>query len=83
MKLIQPAPGFCLKTKVKNKNRPDFSQKLFVNVCSAKEVQKPTSTESTDKSKGRGLHWQVPYSVGAIRPDQDSSMRNCRDYPLT
>jgi dynein assembly factor 2 len=77
MKLIQPKTGFLLKTTLKNKKESSFTQKFFVNVCSAEEVGKPVSESGSGANKGKGMHWRIPYSCGKPRLDQDSKKAVC------
>ncbi len=71
MQLIHPKPCFCLKSKIKNKKNTSFNQKLFVNICMAPELEKPTQEKEKNKENEKGQQWHIPYSCGKIRMDQD------------
>ena len=73
MKLVQPKAGFVMKTNLKNKKNNAEKQKFFINICSAEEIDKPTSEPTPGQSAKKGLHWRIPYSCGKPRLDQDSS----------
>ena len=55
--------GFCIKTT----NKPDKT-KVFVNVCSAEEVEKPSS---------KGAAWQLPIMAGKPRFEKDKKGDLC------
>lgn len=52
MKLMEPKPGFCLKTVIKNKKKAEYEQKLFINVCSAYDIERPHSSKDKKKKAG-------------------------------
>lgn len=85
VQLIHPLPGFCIKYKLNDYNTVTSSsksstdektqrltQKLFINVCQAKEVE-IAEKEATVEQGVKGAEWHVPYSVGPLRYESDKS----------
>ncbi|KAH8378129.1 hypothetical protein KR093_009461 [Drosophila rubida] len=69
-KVVQPTPGFCVKTFKVNSN-----EKFFINVCQASEV--PAPTDVTDEELIAILESSTP---GSFRvPMSISEMRNTKD----
>lgn len=68
-KIVKPEPGFCVKTK------DDQGQKVFINVCSSKELPPPKDISETElisllESEDPGLY-KIPMSLGNPHPVQD------------
>lgn len=71
MLLIHPRAGFCIKTyRLEEKITGTFeaSGKMFINVCSALEIEEPSSKQS-----GNGSSWNLPYSLGPLRYEKDKA----------
>jgi len=73
---INPKPGYVIKTK-------DISggTKIFVNICSDDNIEKPTSKVET-VSGSQGLQWSIPYSQSQPREDIDRSGEKCMVYDV-
>ena len=72
--LITPNIGFCFKTTINPNNNKKKTQKIFINICSHKKVQRPTF-QNTENAQGKsGQNCQIPYLLGKIRLDQDNSI---------
>lgn len=76
MKLLKPSPEFCLKTSLKGKKDTKFTTKLFINICSTAELQRPTF-ETGSKLGQTGQNWKVPYITNKPRYDQDKKKNVC------
>lgn len=73
---INPQPGFVIKTTVNGK------EKTFINVAQCDRVGRPTSSSGHDKDGSRGLHWSLPYTQSAARPDTDRQGQLCSVYDV-
>ena len=52
-----------------------MKQKLFINVCMAPDLEKPTQEKDKKHKDGaKGQQWHIPYSVNKIRMDQDKGI---------
>lgn len=71
MKFIKPSPGFVIKINDSNAN------KVFINVCSCKEVAPPEFTYAEKKGEGKkvekGQQCSLPYSLSPSHPEKDNS----------
>jgi len=76
MKLLKPTPEFCIKTSLKGKNDSKFTTKLFINICSTTELQRPTF-QTTSQSGQKGQNWKLPYITNKPRYDQDKEKKVC------
>lgn len=76
MKLLKPSPEFCIKTSLKGKNDLKFTSKLFINVCSTEEIQRPTF-ETLSKEGSTGQNWKIPHITNKPRYDQDNKKNVC------
>lgn len=76
MKLLKPSPEFCIKTSLKGKNDSKFTTKLFINICSTSELQRPTFENSTQGGQ-KGQSWKLPYITNKPRYDQDKQKKVC------
>jgi hypothetical protein len=79
VKLAQPNIGFCFKTEKKHLSKPNTREKIFINVCTLKEVPEP---EEQKDSNGRGSQWSLPYLVNKPRNDMDSKNRHCQTFDV-
>ena len=68
---IFPSPGFVVKTS------DDAGRKVFINVCSAEEVQTPSATK-----KGAGQSWSLPHIIGAPHMVQDKNGVPCTTFEV-
>ncbi|XP_062121165.1 PIH1 domain-containing protein 1-like [Drosophila sulfurigaster albostrigata] len=71
-KVVQPTPGFCVKTFKVNSN-----EKFFINVCQAAEVPAPTDVTDEEliailESSTPGS-FRVPMSISELRNTKDRS----------
>ena len=62
-KLVRPEAGFCVKCR-----KQGTREKVFVNVCSAPDVDRATS-----KNTSKGQSWQLPHMMGPPHMEQDKS----------
>jgi len=52
--------------------KPECTRKLFINVCSSDVIQPATSKPASRTAKrGKGDHWNIPYSLTPPREDLD------------
>ena len=52
--------------------KPECTRKLFINICFSDVLEPATSRPSAKTSKkGRGEHWNIPYSLSPPRDDLD------------
>ena len=76
MQLIHPTANFCIKFKLGKDLPPEgtakLTEKLFINVCSAKEVDQATS-RSGKKEGVNGAEWFIPHSIGPMRYESDKA----------
>eukprot|EP01017_Pseudomicrothorax_dubius_P049632 TRINITY_DN9254_c0_g1_i4.p1 TRINITY_DN9254_c0_g1~~TRINITY_DN9254_c0_g1_i4.p1 ORF type:complete len:141 (-),score=38.76 TRINITY_DN9254_c0_g1_i4:607-1029(-) len=72
MRLVRPKAGFCIKTMVAAEGKQNFETKLFINICSTEEAEEPRSVE-VKRNGVSGTNWSVPYILGQLRYDQDTS----------
>jgi dynein assembly factor 2, axonemal len=72
---IQPEPGFCMKTVVTTTTTNDNNKtsKCFINICTNKNIEKPTSKRETRKTGETGLVWYIPHTCSPAREDYDKS----------
>ena len=80
MRIVKPKGGFVLKTrkrgpKAKASDAPN--EKVFINVCSAEEVQTPSATK-----KGAGQSWSLPHIIGAPHMVQDKNGVPCTTFEV-
>lgn len=76
MRLLKPSPRFCIKTSLKGKNDAKFTTKLFINVCSTDDLQRPTF-ETSSREGQQGQNWKLPYITNKPRYDQDKEKKVC------
>jgi len=83
--LVRPKGGFVVKTFRSVKNQSDKEeksankQKIFVNVCSADEVAKPSS--SGDKVR-KGVSWSLPHFLGPPHMERDKKNVPCTVFEM-
>ncbi|XP_066145013.1 protein kintoun [Euwallacea fornicatus] len=70
---LHPDPGYVIKTSLNG------DQKVFINVCSNENINKPTSTP-TVKNGSKGLHWSVPHTLSPPREELDNKGIRCQVY---
>ncbi|XP_074662466.1 protein kintoun-like [Tubulanus polymorphus] len=71
VKFIHPDPCYVLKCN-------DGTQKIFINICRNKDIDKPTASKQRDPKGNYGLQWSVPHSFAPPREDLDSSNQKCQ-----
>lgn len=71
-KLVRPDAGFCVKCK-----KQGSGEKVFVNICSAPDVDVATS-QNTPK----GQSWQLPHMMGPPHMEQDKSKTPCMTFDI-
>ncbi|KAJ1565574.1 hypothetical protein HK096_001840 [Nowakowskiella sp. JEL0078] len=82
---INPKPGVVLKTSFLSEfdtplNSKENIKKVFINLCSAPEID-VAKCKNAKKSDGkRGVAWDLPYSLSAPKQDFDSSQNPCVVY---
>ena len=76
MKLLKPNPCFCIKTSLKGKKEANFTTKLFINLCSTDELQRPTFATGSQAGQ-QGQNWKLPYITNKPRYDQDKEKNVC------
>eukprot|EP00941_MAST-03F_sp_MAST-3F-sp1_P001018 g1018.t1 len=75
--LIQPEAGFVLKTK------DERGGKVFINVCSAKEIDQPHSEKIKDEKTGKiGQRWHLPHSIGPQHVELDKKKNKCPTFDV-
>ena len=60
-----------MKSSIKGKGvgaKKPYEQKLFVNMCSTKEIGRPIF-ERVEQNSKIGYNWSVPYLLGVVRLD--------------
>lgn len=82
-KLIRPKPGFVLKLKYFHETTPKSAlsrveslpppKKLFVNIVTSVDIQPPSLK---DRNLEEGTSWSIPYTVGPMRTEHDTSKQN-------
>ncbi|CEG49667.1 Uncharacterized conserved protein [Plasmopara halstedii] len=72
--LVKPLPGFVVKTKW------EVTEKIFINVCSSDKMEPPSSTKVTVGQQGTS--WQLPYSVGPERFEEDQGGRKVSTFDV-
>lgn len=76
MQLIHPTASFCIKVKLgeikSTESSGKLTEKLFINVCSAKEVD-PANSRSGKKEGLKGAEWFIPHSIGPLRYENDKA----------
>jgi len=65
IQLAYPKPGFVVKAKRLESGKE--SGKLFINICSLEELEKPSA-----KRSAKGVQWNLPYSLGPLRHERDN-----------
>jgi dynein assembly factor 2 len=70
--VIRPKAEFCIKSVITDK-----PIKVFINVCSTKEIKKPKS-----KVERGGSSWKVPYAMAKPRLDQDKTGDTCKTFDI-
>jgi len=79
--LLKPHKGFVVKTWKKQAGRADFDRelgKVFINVCSHEEIDKPTATDVTAPDGRKGQTWSMPHLCSpAVKEEQDRAGHKC------
>lgn len=73
VKLAQPTKGFCVKSEKFSVKRPNQRQKVFINICSIKEIDKPY--------ENKGM-WSLPHLINKGKNDQDKKGKLCTTYDI-
>ena len=73
---VHPTPGYVLKVVEVNTKK-----KVFVNICSEKQVDKPIS-EVGNEGGQTGLKWSIPYSLSQPREDIDNQGAPCTVFDV-
>ena len=66
MELLEPQPGFCIRSSLASKKDKKFVQNIYVNICVHEFVD-----QGKIEGKGGNSSWLVPYMCGKIRYDQE------------
>jgi hypothetical protein len=86
-KLVRPTGAFCIKTHIRRmirKQRKDVKyvdQKVFINLCSCPEVDKPTKKLAENQTE-KGYHWSLPYTLSKGRAERDRKNNVCMVYDV-
>ena len=79
--LLKPSKGFVVKTWQKAAGKSDFDRthgKLFVNVCSHEEIEKPTAQDVTTPDGRKGQSWSMPHLCSpAPKEEKDKQGHLC------
>ena len=79
--LLKPHKGFVVKTWQKAPGKSDFDRetgKLFINVCSHDEIDKPTAQDVTAPDGRQGQTWSMPHLCSpAIKDEKDKAGHKC------
>ena len=80
MQIIKPKSGFVVKCRKRGPKAADgdrADEKLFINVCSAVEVETPSSSKEK-----KGMSWSLPHMIGAPHMVQDKSGTPCTTFEV-
>ncbi|KAI8925053.1 pre-RNA processing PIH1/Nop17-domain-containing protein [Entophlyctis helioformis] len=94
VRYIKPEPSYVLKTftlpaaaststSTSTSTTTADPAKVFVNICSSKEVEPATLSKQKpphNASGKTGQNWSVPYSLGTPRDDVDNAKKPCQVY---
>lgn len=64
--LLKPNKGFVIKTWQRTPGKKDFDRemgKLFINVCSHDDIEKPSCQDVTGPDGRKGQSWSMPHLV--------------------
>ncbi|XP_077286187.1 PIH1 domain containing 1 [Arctopsyche grandis] len=70
--VVQPSPGFCVKTKI-----PEENKKIFINICHTDAIPPPDDINEDELvkilSSEEPSDYRVPMSIGEARTEKDKS----------
>lgn len=74
VKLAKPEKGFCIRSEKFSIKHPGQRKKVFINICSLKDVKEPTSNDQH--------MWSLPYLLNKGRHDQDKKGKVCMTFDV-
>ena len=79
--LLKPNKGFVIKTWQKQPGRSEFDRelgKLFINVCTHEEIDRPTAQEVTAPDGRQGQTWSMPHLCSPkVKEEKDRAGHKC------